>query len=354
MSECPTEAAHPGGGFNPPEPTTKGGPDYGRFIAAVRDLQDHARAVDAPDDVITEAADLLEKASALLAPFDADEWSSPSGRRVDLPNRGNVLSVPMELDRAEDGRVGGWVRFPRFYLGRNGAAHGGAIGLLFDSVLGFTAVVLTGQRAPTHRVPAHRLPRDRADREDAAGRRRTDAASRVARSSSTRTGLTDRRHPLCSPRRTHCSSSSNRGNREPRGPGWARWRERLRQRRTTNPVYRVVVGVVGRWCWSVGIIAIPYPGPGWAIVFIGLAILATEFEWAHHLLTFARRRYDQVMDWFGGQGRWVQALGRAAHRRGGGGHPVVASGALAWAAGLVGIEWPWLKSPLGLGSVSQR
>ena len=81
---------HPGGGFNPPEPTTKGGPDYGRFIAAVRELQDHARAVDAPDDVITEAADLLEKAASLLAPFDADEWTSPSGRRVDLPNRGNI------------------------------------------------------------------------------------------------------------------------------------------------------------------------------------------------------------------------------------------------------------------------
>ncbi|EUA12046.1 hypothetical protein I546_2765 [Mycobacterium kansasii 732] len=66
-------------GIQSPEPTTKGGPDYGRFIDAVRRLQDHARAADAPDDVITEAADLLEKVSALLTPFDADEWHSPSG-----------------------------------------------------------------------------------------------------------------------------------------------------------------------------------------------------------------------------------------------------------------------------------
>ena len=147
VSECPTECSPtPAGGSTRPKPTTKGGPDYGRFIAAVRELQDHARAVDAPDEVITEAADLLEKAASLLAPFDADEWASPSGRRVDLPNRGNVLGVPMELNRVGDGRVGGWVRFPRFYLGRNGAAHGGAIGLLFDSVLGFTAAVLTGER----------------------------------------------------------------------------------------------------------------------------------------------------------------------------------------------------------------
>ncbi|OBJ55549.1 PaaI family thioesterase [Mycobacterium asiaticum] len=137
---------HPGGGFNPPEPTSKGGPDYGRFIDAVRRLQDHARAVDAPDAVITDAADRLEKLSALLAPFDADEWQSPSGRRMDLPVRGNILTVPMEARKTEDGRIEGWARFPRFHLGRNGAVHGGALGLLFDSVLGLTASWLTGSR----------------------------------------------------------------------------------------------------------------------------------------------------------------------------------------------------------------
>ncbi|KMV21884.1 PaaI family thioesterase [Mycobacterium heckeshornense] len=137
-------ARHPGGGFNPPEPTTKGGPDYGRFIEAVRTLQDHARDVDAPDEVISEAADLIEKVSDLLAPFDTDEWSSPSGRRMDLPNRGNILAVPMSMSKTDDGRLRGWARFRRFHLGRNGAVHGGALGLLFDSVLGMTSAVLTG------------------------------------------------------------------------------------------------------------------------------------------------------------------------------------------------------------------
>jgi acyl-coenzyme A thioesterase PaaI-like protein len=138
------QSGHPGGGFNPPEPTTKGGPDYGRFIDAVRTLQNHARAVDAPDDVISEAADLLEKLSALLTPFDADEWQSPSGRRMDLPVRGNILTVPMSAHKADDGRIQGWARFARFHLGRNGAVHGGALGLLFDTVLGLTSSVLTG------------------------------------------------------------------------------------------------------------------------------------------------------------------------------------------------------------------
>jgi acyl-coenzyme A thioesterase PaaI-like protein len=139
---------HPGGGFNPPEPTTKGGPDYGRFVDAVRKLQDHARAVDAPDEVITEAADLLEKVSLLLSPFDADEWESPSGRRMDLPMRGNILTVPMKVRNGPligaDGRIRGWARFARFHLGRNGAVHGGVLGMLFDTVLGLTSSVLTG------------------------------------------------------------------------------------------------------------------------------------------------------------------------------------------------------------------
>ena len=132
----------PGGGFNPPVPTTNGGPDYGRFVEAVRTLQDLTRGADAPDDVVTQAADLIENVNALLAPYDADEWRSPSGRRMDLPNRGNIMQVPVNL-RVVDGRVAGTARFRRFHLGRNGAVHGGALALLFDSLLGYTAFKLS-------------------------------------------------------------------------------------------------------------------------------------------------------------------------------------------------------------------
>ncbi|MEB3030981.1 PaaI family thioesterase [[Mycobacterium] nativiensis] len=139
---------HAGGGFNPPEPTEKGGPDYGRFLETMRALQDHARAVDAPHEVISRAADALQEVCDLLAPFDTDEWSSPSGRRLDLPMRGNLLPVPMKLQRQRSegaaDRLAGWARFRRFHLGRNGAAHGGAIALLFDSVLGTASWLLTG------------------------------------------------------------------------------------------------------------------------------------------------------------------------------------------------------------------
>lgn len=138
---------HAGGGFNPPVPTKQGGPDYGRFVEAVRTLQDLTRGADAPDDVVTQAAELIESVNRLLAPFEADEWHSPSGRRFDLANRGSILSIPVDLAVTEDGRIRGTALFRRFHLGRNGAVHGGSLAHLFDSLLGFTAFKLSDSKA---------------------------------------------------------------------------------------------------------------------------------------------------------------------------------------------------------------
>lgn len=116
-----------------------------------------------------------------------------------------------------------------------------------------------------------------------------------------------------------------------------------------NSVYRVAVGVVGTLVFVVGVITIPYPGPGWAIVFLGLGILATEFRTAQVVLHYAKVRYDKVMAWFVRQHiavKAVSALFTAA--------VVVLSlwglGALFWFGDLIGFEPPWLKSPIGLGS----
>ena len=115
-------------------------------------------------------------------------------------------------------------------------------------------------------------------------------------------------------------------------------------------VYRIVVGVVGLVVLAVGIIAIPYPGPGWAIVFVGLGILATEFEWARRLLAYAKERYDKVMDWF--QAQTLVSPGRSAASFTA--LIVVGTlwllGAADWTAELFGFDWHWLNSPIGLGS----
>jgi uncharacterized protein (TIGR02611 family) len=129
---------------------------------------------------------------------------------------------------------------------------------------------------------------------------------------------------------------------------WVRWRDRLRERPRVDFFYRMTVGVVGLAVFGLGILAIPYPGPGWAIVFIGLGILATEFDWARRLLTYAKERYDKGMDWFHRQGKVVQILGGLLTAL------IVAGtlwlvGALDWSAELVGIDQPWLNSPIGVG-----
>jgi uncharacterized protein (TIGR02611 family) len=136
---------------------------------------------------------------------------------------------------------------------------------------------------------------------------------------------------------------------QPRVRRWARWRDRLRERRRAEFVYRIVVGAVGLIVLGVGILAIPYPGPGWAIVFIGLGILATEFDWARRLLAYARERYDKVMDWFQAQHWSIQVAGGIFTAL------IVAGtlwllGAADWTAELFGRDWPWLNSPIGLGS----
>ena len=128
----------------------------------------------------------------------------------------------------------------------------------------------------------------------------------------------------------------------------ASWRERLRVLRIINLGYRIVIGVVGLVTLVVGIVAIPYPGPGWAIVFVGLAVLATEFDWARRLLAYARIRYDAAMGWFRRQGTLVQVLGLAFTTA-----IVVVTmwvfGVLDWAGERVNIEHEWLDSTIGIG-----
>jgi uncharacterized protein (TIGR02611 family) len=86
-------------------------------------------------------------------------------------------------------------------------------------------------------------------------------------------------------------------------------RERARQNPASHLLYRVVIGVLGTVVLIIGIVTIPYPGPGWLIVFAGLGILATEFAWARRALRFIRARYHAVMDWYTRQHMVVRVLG---------------------------------------------
>jgi uncharacterized protein (TIGR02611 family) len=60
---------------------------------------------------------------------------------------------------------------------------------------------------------------------------------------------------------------------------------------------KVAVGIVGGVVLVIGVILIPYPGPGWLVVFAGLGILSTEFTWAQRLLDYAKNKYDGWTQW---------------------------------------------------------
>lgn len=79
-------------------------------------------------------------------------------------------------------------------------------------------------------------------------------------------------------------------------------------RRVQMAARRVVVTVLGVAVLVVGVVLIPLPGPGWAIVFGGLAILATEYAWARRWLTAARARWRRYY----GEAKEAVAQRRAA------------------------------------------
>ena len=88
---------------------------------------------------------------------------------------------------------------------------------------------------------------------------------------------------------------------------WA-WRRRIRSHPASHRVYRIVVGLVGLLIVVGGLALVPLPGPGWIIVFVGLAVLASEFEWAHRLLQFARHRLHAWSEWLKPRPWWVKGL----------------------------------------------
>jgi len=59
---------------------------------------------------------------------------------------------------------------------------------------------------------------------------------------------------------------------------------------------RIAVTVVGFAVLLAGVAMLVLPGPGWAAIFLGLAILATEYVWAQRLLKMAKDKAGQARD----------------------------------------------------------
>lgn len=77
---------------------------------------------------------------------------------------------------------------------------------------------------------------------------------------------------------------------------WA-WRRRIRANKQTYQIYRAVVATIGFVVVAGGLVAVPLPGPGWLIVFIGVSIWASEFHWARRLHEFGMGKLHEWNAW---------------------------------------------------------
>lgn len=113
--------------------------DYGALIENLRSFLDHVAAARPEPGVVRELAEQLGSWNDRLSGCAVSERDQFFARRFELPDRGQSLP-PIFRPRAATGdRVQGTTRFGRYYLGGNGAVHGGVIPLLFDEVLGWLA-----------------------------------------------------------------------------------------------------------------------------------------------------------------------------------------------------------------------
>ena len=70
---------------------------------------------------------------------------------------------------------------------------------------------------------------------------------------------------------------------------WRAGREKLDGYPRLRVAYKVGVALVGVVVIAVGLVLVPLPGPGWLIVFVGVAVLGTEFPAAHRVTQAVRR-----------------------------------------------------------------
>lgn len=78
--------------------------------------------------------------------------------------------------------------------------------------------------------------------------------------------------------------------------------------RVRREAKRILIGFLGWTVLLAGIVMIPYPGPGWLVVFIGLSILAAEFAWAKRVNDYAHRKYDYWQQWLAAQPLYIKAI----------------------------------------------
>lgn len=68
----------------------------------------------------------------------------------------------------------------------------------------------------------------------------------------------------------------------------------MKARRPLHLSWQVGVFLIGLTVVVIGVIMLPLPGPGWFVIFAGMAIWATEFVWAQLVLRWTKRKVTEA------------------------------------------------------------
>jgi uncharacterized protein (TIGR02611 family) len=79
------------------------------------------------------------------------------------------------------------------------------------------------------------------------------------------------------------------------GPGLgSRAPQFIKRSRALHLSWQVVVFLAGLAVVAAGVIMLPLPGPGWVVIFAGMAVWATEFVWAQLVLRWTKRKVTEA------------------------------------------------------------
>jgi acyl-coenzyme A thioesterase PaaI-like protein len=127
-------------------------PGYPAMVEALRVFQDALAGAVPPDDLVVTVTSDLTRLAAELGRHQVPDRQQLSGRLVALPGRGQAMAPALYVEELDPDHVRGHVTFGRFFVGGNGAAHGGAIALIFDEMMGRLA---NTERRPSRTAYLH-------------------------------------------------------------------------------------------------------------------------------------------------------------------------------------------------------
>jgi acyl-coenzyme A thioesterase PaaI-like protein len=141
------------GGFPDIRPAEHAPAGLGRFVAAMRRLQDLTISTKPESSIWSTAAEHVEKACGLLDGHQVPESVAPGGRVIELPGLGHPLLPPWMVTESGAAGVTMEGHFTRSHVGGNNAVHGGMIPLFYDWLFGM--VVSTAGCPPTRTAFLH-------------------------------------------------------------------------------------------------------------------------------------------------------------------------------------------------------